>query len=314
MIISYNAMEIRQPPVLISILNYNQKVDTLRCLKSLKELNYSNYRILLVDNNSTDGSIDAVGKEFPEVKIFESKKNLGCAGGRNVGIDYFLNNTDAEYLFLLDNDAIVSSNILEELVKAFKSDGKMGIVGMKVYYLNEPNKFWFAGGAKINWSKGNFYNSGQGEIDYGQFDNGKDIDSVPGGFTFIKKVALEKIGKLDERYFIYYEDPDWCLRVKKAGFKISFAPKAIAWHNRSSSLGMESANFYYYRTRNRLLFMWKNAPKFKFFLFCFYFLYEFTYNTSLTLYLSKKHRQLRASIIGVLDFLRGKFGRTILRE
>jgi len=307
-------MNTQQPQVLILILNHNQKTDTLRCLESLMELNYSNYKILLVDNNSKDGTADKIGKLYPEVILIETKINLGCAGGRNVGIKYFLFQTKADYILFLDNDTEVDADLLNNLINVAESDNKIGLVAMKVYYFDEPNKFWFAGGAKINWLKGRFYNSGQGEMDYGQFDNGKEIDSIPGGFTFIKREVLEKAGKLDERYFIYYEDPDWCVRVKKTGFKIAFAPGAKVWHKASSSLGMESPAFYYYRTRNRLLFMWKNAPRIKFFLFFFYFLYDFSCHTLLTLYLSRKPKQFRASLIGVMDFLRGRFGERAFTE
>jgi len=310
MTISY---KLRQPYIVILILNHNQKIYTLSCLESLRKIKYANYSVLLVDNDSTDGSVDAVKEDFPEVKIIKSDENLGCAGGRNLGIDYFLNQTDADYLFFLDNDTVVDVGLLKELTSVVEMDPDIGIVSMKVYYLNQPNKFWFAGGAKINWLKGYFYNSGQDQFDSGQFDNNKKIDSVPGGFTFIKRKVIEKVGKLDERYFIYFEDPDWCLRAKRKGFKIAFAPKAKVWHDASSSLGMESPAFFYYRTRNRLLFMRKNASNFIFFIFCLYFLYDFTYKTLLTLYLSGKPKQLRASVIGVLDFLRGKFGKKILQ-
>ncbi|MBU1869590.1 MAG: glycosyltransferase family 2 protein, partial [Candidatus Omnitrophica bacterium] len=189
------------PEVLILILNYNQKNDTLACIESLGKLSYSNFRVLLIDNNSQDASAEAVLQKFPKVTVIKSKINLGCAGGRNVGIEYFLKQTKADYLFFLDNDTVVDRGLLNELVHKGESDSDIGVVSLKAYYFNQPNKFWFVGGAKINWREGNFYNSGQGEVDRGQFDQDKEIDSVPGGFTFIKRRVLEIVGKIDERYF-----------------------------------------------------------------------------------------------------------------
>lgn len=296
------------PEVYILLLTYNQKSHTLECIKSLKKLDYSNYKIIVVDNGSSDGIADEIYKLYPEIILLRSKINLGCAAGRNLGIRYFLDHTTADFLFFLDNDTEVDNGLLKELVKV-ASETSADVFGMKVYYKGEPDKFWFAGGGRINWPKGSFYDSGQGGIDNGQFDKAKEIDSIPGGFTFIKREVLDKVGGLDERYFIYYEDPDWCLRVRKAGFKMAFAPKAKVWHKASSSLGIESPAFYYYRTRNRLLFVRENASRIYFCSFCLYFLYDFTYNTLLTLYRSGKIEQARAAIIGVFDFLRGRSGK-----
>jgi GT2 family glycosyltransferase/ADP-heptose:LPS heptosyltransferase len=300
--------------VSILILNHKQDKMTLECLESLKEVDYDALEILIINNESDkDLEVDWNDKKRP-LKVINFKKNLGCAGGRNAGIEYFLQNSMSDYLFFLDNDTVVDPSIIKELVANAEKDKDIGIVGMKVYYFDEPTKFWFAGGGRINWLKGNFYDTGQKEIDKGQFNSVRPLDSMPGGFTFIKRRVLEKIGRLDERFFIYFEDPDWCTRVKRAGFKISFATKAKVWHRVSSSLGMESPSFYYYRNRNRLLFIYNNVSTLKFSIFLVYFLYDFVTRNILYLYLSKKHRQLRAAVLGVIDFFREEFGEKRLRE
>lgn len=304
----------KQVLVLIVIVNCNQKIVTLSCLDSLRKSKYHNYTVLLIDNHSTDGSIEEIRKRFPDFKISVNKENLGASTARNIGIDYFLHKTSADYLFFLDNDTEVDEGLLGELIAAGESSLDTGIVCMKAYYFNQRDMFWVAGGGKINWMKGDFYNLGQREIDKGQYDNGKDIDSVPGGFSFVKRKLVEKIGNFDERYFLYFEDTDWCIRAKKVGYKIVLASRARIWHKASSSLGAESPLFYYYRTRNRLLFMFKNAPRLFFLIFFFYFVYDYFCNTLITLYLSKKPRQLRASIIGVLDFMKSKYGQKSLSD
>ncbi|MBI4707548.1 MAG: glycosyltransferase family 2 protein [Candidatus Omnitrophica bacterium] len=294
--------------IAILILNHRQDELTLECLNSLKNVKYEDFEIILVNNESIGNFPVKWDMEKHPLKIIEEKKNLGCAGGRNLGIGYFMNNSDADYLFFLDNDAVVDVDILTELVKVAESKEDIGLVGMKVYYFNEPNKFWIAGGAKLDLRSGCFYNSGQGELDVGQYDrDGRVFDSLPGGFTFIKRKVIELIGMLDERFFIYYEDPDWCLRLRKYGLKIAFACNAKVWHKVSSSLGRESSSFYYYRTRNRLLFMWKNFSKTTFAAFFVNFSWEFIRTNILGFLIEKKHKLFFASLAGVCDFFVGRF-------
>ena len=294
--------------IAILILNHKQDELTLECLDSLKKVNYDNFEIILVNNESQGRFPVEWDRKMPALNIIEAKDNLGCAGGRNAGIDYYLRNSDAGYLFFLDNDTVVDKDILIELVKVAESKLDAGLVGMKVYYFSEPNKFWIAGGAKLDVKRGCFYDSGQNEIDSGQYDSGsRDVDSIPGGFTFIKRKVIELVGKLDERFFIYYEDPDWCWRLKKHGLKIVFAPCAKVWHKASSSLGRESASFYYYRTRNRLLFMWKNFSKITFLIFLFNFFIEFVRSNIVGFIRARKFRLFYASLLGVYDFFAGRF-------
>ena len=296
--------------VAVLILNHRQDELTRQCLVSLCKVDYDNFEIILINNESEKAFEIAWGGNNPPLRIVESKENLGCAGGRNLGIDYFFANSYADYLFFLDNDTVVDSGILKELVKVAQSDEAIGLVGMKVYYFNEPHKFWFAGGARLNVLKGEFYDSGQGELDYGQYDTGKNMDSIPGGFTFIPRKTLDTIGKLDERFFIYFEDPDWCLRLRKKGLKIAFAPNAKVWHKASSSLGRESPGFCYFRTRNRLLFMWKQCSKLVFCIFFLYFILEFSRNNVIGYLFDKKQMLARASLLGFYDFLAGNYGKS----
>lgn len=299
-------MNKRTPKVLIAIVSYNGLKHTVRCLDSLKKLKYCNYEILLIDNGSTDGTSDEVETKCQKVTLIQLKKNTGATGGRNTAIEYALK-SDCEYVFFLDNDTFVDENALTALVDLAESDETIAAVGTKAYYYEEKNRIWYFG-SHINWFCGSFVDSKQGEIDSGQLEQIREIDTFPIGFGIVRTDVIRRIGKIDDDYFIYYEESDWQMRMKRLGYKLFVTPKAKIWHNFSSSLGGETPRFYYYRNRNRLLFMWKNAPKINFPIFLIYFTFDFLYKTILTLYLSKKPIQLKASVMGVFDFFRGAWG------
>jgi len=298
--------------VLIGILTWNKKDKVLACLDAAKKLDFKDYQVLVVDNGSSDGTASFIKKFFPDITLITLQKNLGAAGGRNVIIGYFLERGDWDYLFFLDDDAVVESNTLEEMVRIAEKK-KAGVVGAKVLYHSRPGLIWCAGGAYIDWKRGRFHGSRQGEIDKGE-DFPYEVDTVPIGFSLVSREAVRKAGEIDERFFIYYEESDWQVRIKRAGVKISYAPAAKIWHKVSSSLGLESPSFYYYRTRNKLLFMRKNAKKIDFFFFIPYFLWDFTYSTLLTLLVNRMREQLKAALLGFVDFLRGEFGERKLKE
>lgn len=296
---------------LICLLSCNQKDLTLACLDSLMQLEDQGHRILLVDNGSKDDLVEVVNKKFPDVTTIKLQENTGPAGGRNFQIKYFLN-SDYDYLFFIDNDAIVDKVTLKELIKVAQQDKKVGAVGARVLFYDQPDVV-YNDGAIINWPKGNLIDADGGKHISILSNQTKNIDTFPYGFGIIKREALERIGLIPEQpYYMYYEETEWHLRFKKLGYNILLAPKAKIWHKASSTLGRDSAIFYYYRTRNRLLFVVRNAPKLYLPVFFFYFLYDFSYNILLTLYLSGKKREIKAAILGVVDFLRGVTGKKSL--
>jgi GT2 family glycosyltransferase len=168
-------------------------------------------------------------------------------------------------------------------------------------------------GAMIDWNRGLFYDTKRGEVDRGQLIT-RDIDTAPEGFCFVRKDVFEKAGFFDPRFFFYYEGGDWTTRIKKKGFRIVCLPSAKIWHKVGFSLGNESARFYYYRTRNRLLFMSTSALRISLFIFTFYFLYDFFYRTLITLFWSGQRKQIIAALDGLFDFLRGRFGYKAINE
>lgn len=224
-----------KPLVYIIVLTWNGKKDTLECLHSLKKVTYDNFRILVVDNASSDGTKVETEKLFPDTEYILNQTNLRFAGGNNVGIDYALDK-GADYILLLNNDTTVAENFLDELVDTLTRSSNIGVVGPKMYYHSGPNHIWYAGG-KIEWWKGWISHIGVREIDNGQYDQKQETDFVSGCCILVKREVIEKIGKLDTAYYIYGEDVDWCIRASRAGFKIIYQPDAKIWHKLSVSTG-----------------------------------------------------------------------------
>ncbi len=240
--------KIIKPKVFTIVLNWNRKKDSLKCLKSLEQQNYKNNIIVFVDNNSNDDSVQAVKKEFPEIKIIQNKKNFGYAKGNNIGIKYALEN-NADFILILNNDTIVDKKLISKLLEPFKSDGKIVITSSIIIDKNK-NKIWSAGG---NYSK----------ITGLVFMHKKyqeNINFVSGCAMMIKADPLKKVGLFDEKYFLYYEDADLCLRVCEQNYKLKIVNEKLVDHFESkSSGGKYSKNYLYYNFRNYWLCAKKNT-------------------------------------------------------
>jgi len=236
-----------QPSVSVILVNWNGRNDTLECLHSLAKVSYAPMHIIMVDNASADDSVDAVKREFPSVEVIPNKTNLRFAGGNNIGIKHALER-GSDYILLLNNDTTVDAEFLTELVKAADADPGIGMVGAKIYYYDDPKRIWFAGG-RIEWWKGWISHIGLREEDRGQYDTARAVDYITGCCLLVKRPVIEKIGNLDEQFFMYGEDVDWCLRVCKAGFRLVYEPKAKIWHKLSVSAG---GHFSWYKNWNKL--------------------------------------------------------------
>jgi GT2 family glycosyltransferase len=247
------------PKIFIIILNWNGLQDTLECLESVFKLNYPNYRVLVVDNGSTDDSVKIIERNYPKVILILNGENLGFAGGNNVGIKYALGQ-GAQYIWLLNNDTIVDPDALLNMMTESEKRQEIGMAGSKIYYYNYSKKIWFAG-AKINWAKGVSVHIGQGETDIGQYDYIKQVDRVTGCSMLVKKSVCERVGLFDEKYFLYVEEIDWCVRARKAGFLCIYVPSSMVYHKESvsaSGTGNWENLFYYYNTRNFLYLIEKS--------------------------------------------------------
>jgi GT2 family glycosyltransferase len=242
------------PQVAIIVLNWNGLNDTLDCLESLDQLGYQGYKVVVVDNGSVDGSVLIIRERFPAVTIIENGENLGYAGGNNVGLRYAMAQ-GADYALLLNNDTVVEPAFLRILVDAAEAEPALGIAGPTIYYHERPDVIWSAGGA-IDWRRGSTWMVGLDERDEGQFGQvPRTVDFVTGCAMLVRRAALEQAGLLDERFFAYYEETEWCVRASRAGFKIVHVPLAHIWHKISPATQADSPLVHYYMTRNRLLFL-----------------------------------------------------------
>jgi GT2 family glycosyltransferase len=288
------------PFTYIIILNWNGWQDTIECVESCLKLTYPNFRILIVDNGSTDGSESILRERFPSIDLIQSGKNLGFAGGNNAGIRHVLEQ-GADYIWLLNNDTIVDPSALNELVRVAQSDAEIGIVGSKIYYYDSPNIIWFAGGWLRNWS-GTGGNIGQLKEDDEQYNAVTEVDFITGCSLLIKREVVAKIGLMDEHFFLIFEEVDWNQRVKEQGYKILYVPSSKVWHKVSASIGLDSPAVYYYLSRNSLLFTRKHKAL---------YLPTVTFKRLLDiiyLLVHKKFSAARAVFSGIIDFYLCRFG------
>lgn len=303
------------PKVLVSLVNFNGAKDTLACLDSLAQVKIQDFElsVVVVDNASKESFQTAKQYQNFELKIIRSDRNLGFAGGQNLGVKYGLEN-GIDYFVVLNNDVILDENFLLELIKTFEKEKDCGIVSPKIYFAKgyefhkdrykeeEKGKIiWYAGG-KIDWQNVIATHRGVDEVDKGQFEKQEETDFASGCCEMIKREVFGKVGLFDEKYFLYYEDNDLSQRAKRSGFGIYYQPKAVLWHlNAGSTGGSGSALHDYYITRNRLLFGFKFAsPKTRFALI----------RESLKFIFAGRIWQKK----GALDFYLGKFGKGSFSE
>ncbi|MEM4898497.1 MAG: glycosyltransferase family 2 protein [Pyrobaculum sp.] len=196
--------------------------------------------------------------------IIKQQRNRGYAGGCNAGIKFALKHLKPKYILLLNNDTVVSEDFLVKLVRAAESHEKIGIVGPKIYYYDYGGRsdvISYTGQKIIPW-KGTGPRYGDGEVDEGQWDRPMEVDKIEGSCMLIKTDVFKKIGLLDEKYFMYFEETDFCIRAKKAGFKLLYYPKAKIWHKVSASIGKENPVKLYLYAKNRTIFVRKNFPQY----------------------------------------------------
>ncbi|MDP2432802.1 MAG: glycosyltransferase family 2 protein [Pseudomonadota bacterium] len=240
------------PKVVVVILNWNGMRDTLECLASVDVLNYPNYLAVVVDNGSFDESVEAIRTAYPHIQIIETGRNLGYAGGNNVGMQWAINQS-ADYILLLNNDTVVDAGLLDEYVKCAENRLDGALFSAKIFYFNRPTVLWNAGS---DWLplQGCHATRGSQKQDDGSFDQVCETAYANGCAFFARADVLREVGFFDESFFLIYEETDLSYRVKKAGYKIYYVPTAKLWHKVSASLdGDDSPIARYFNARNQLL-------------------------------------------------------------
>jgi GT2 family glycosyltransferase len=297
-----------QPRILIIVLCHNGLALTIACINSLHQLEYDRAEILIVDNNSTDGTPTAVRSLFPNIALIQTGANLGFAAGNNVGLRYALDH-GYDYAFLLNNDTEVTPNLLKELLAVAETDSTIGIIGPTICYYDHPERIWSAGGA-IDWHRGTSEMRGLNQRYHRPPPVPSNVDFISGCALLCRCSVLERVGLLDERFFMYYEETEWCVRAKRAGFRIIQVPQARIFHKIPLDARANQPYVAYYMTRNRLLFLratsatlsaWLNAALLQ------------DLRTCLSLSVRPKWRGRRAHRDAMIsawrDFLQQRFGR-----
>jgi GT2 family glycosyltransferase len=229
-------MDERSPLVYCVILNLNGRTLLLETLDSVRELSYPNFRVVVADNGSTDGSLEAVRELHPEVEIVENGTNLGFGEGNNMGMKH-ARERGSEWIFLLNNDITVDKDLLTEMMQVGVADQTIGMLCPKIYYADELRKLWYAGG-RVNFWTGRVSHRGIRKIDRGQYDRVGDTDYVTRCAMLIRSSALDVVGLFDPVYYpIYAEDADLSARFLRAGYRLVYVPSGRLWHKVSAFSG-----------------------------------------------------------------------------
>ncbi|MBQ3796784.1 MAG: glycosyltransferase family 2 protein [Butyrivibrio sp.] len=239
--------------VCIILINYNGKVDTEECIKSIKK-NQTDYKIIIVDNNSSNGKVeynDVIDKKSCEIVYLD--ENIGFAAGNNIGIEC-AQKYNPDYLLLLNNDTVVEADFLNSIVAKSKEYNDNAVITTKIVYYDDNEYLWY-GGCKFDGSTGEYKILGIGEKDSDFYNVEKYVEYITGCVMLFPCKVLDIIGKMSEDYFLYYEDADYCERIRRANVKMVYVPEITVYHKESRSTKKGSDIYQYYILRNYLMFI-----------------------------------------------------------
>ncbi len=242
----------------VVIVNYNGSQDTLNCLRSI-DVTKDMPHVIVVDNGSTDNSVAELKQAYPDLDLIVSPANLGFSAGNNLGIKKALK-MGAAVVYLLNNDTQVDPNLFFRSYRYVAAKNR--IAGAKIYYAKgyefhegqrgQGNILWYAGGF-FDWTAVIAKHTGVDEVDNGQYDKVGSVDFITGCFMAIPRQIFNKVGLLDESFFLYLEDSDFCLHAKRLGVELMYNPNLVLYHRNSSSTISGSPLTDYYLTRNRFV-------------------------------------------------------------
>jgi GT2 family glycosyltransferase len=240
------------PKVACVVLNWNRWADTIECVNALKECTYPKLSVIIVDNGSSDDSLARIRSAHPDVLLLESSENLGFAGGNNIGIRYALAH-GADYVWLLNNDTQPAPDAAAALVAKALTDKRLGAVASICYYADAPSVVQAWGGSRVNlWI-------GYGRLGTEPHDDNW-LHSLNGTSMLIARTALQDVGLLDEGFFLYWEDTEFCLRLRKKGWRIGAAPGSHVLHKVSASTGGNKLLLDRYQTASGLRLLRLHSP------------------------------------------------------
>jgi GT2 family glycosyltransferase len=234
----------------VLVLNWNNWKDTNECLASLQALDYGDWSVIVLDNGSTDGSVPRIRERFPDVEIMELGENLGYAKGNNAGIRAALER-GAEYVWLLNNDATVDPRALRALVEKAEGDQKIGAVGSAIYSMTHPEQLQSWGGGHVSRIGRSHHFTGPVSDERVQF--------LTGASLFLRCSAVKSVGLLDEGFFMYWEDADYCFRMRRAGWKLAVSGDSKVWHKEQGTIGKRSERLDFQFSKSAVRFYNRNS-------------------------------------------------------
>jgi GT2 family glycosyltransferase len=299
------------PSVGMVVVNYNGGAFVDEFARSLTDVDYPNLYVIVVDNGSQDGSAEVIEGARRDAVLLRCPENLGTAGGNNTGFRFCLGQ-GFDYVLVLNNDTVLTADFLARLVAS--ADERTVVVPKILYYYDHGIISTHAG--DFDWRWGRFRNTFHGRPDGPATSRPRDLQTASFCCALVPTRALREVGLLDERFFMYYEETDWLRQALDRGFRLRYDPEAVIYHRESGSSGGGWMTPFkqYYATRNRLYLMRKHqGSRFWFALFTVYFLagrlsYVGTYAAR------RQGRMLRALLLGVWDYYRGRMGRTLAVE
>ena len=242
------------PLVSIVTVNFNQWEETCELLRSLERITYPNVEVIVVDNGSEKSIPNGTQERFYSVKFLYTKKNLGFAGGNN----FALADCAGDYILFLNNDIEVEPDFLEPLVDAFTFFPKLGAASPRIHFFHRPGVLQYAGSTEMSPYTIRNSTFGNGQKDQGQYMDSRLTAYIHGAAMIVSRSVIEDVGMMYEDYFLYYEEYDWCERMKKKGFQAAYIGNSLIHHKESVSTGKKSPLKIFYLTRNRLLFARRN--------------------------------------------------------
>jgi hypothetical protein len=296
------------PTVGVVAVNYNSAAYVGEFAESLRRVRYPNFRLIVVDSASSDGSADELVCLVPGAVLLRSDENLGTAGGNNRGIGYCLEH-GFDYLLILNNDTVLTEDFLDRLVAA--ADGRTIVVPKILYHFDHSLISTHAG--DFDWGCGVFRRTFHGRPDSPAASTPREVETASFCCALVPAAAFWLVGRLDERFFMYYEETDWLQQARDRGFRLLYRPEAVIYHRESASSGggWMTPFKHYYATRNRLYLVKKHSTSGgAYALFTAYFLAGRLFYLAWHL-LRLRLRLARALVRGVLDYYRGRMGRTL---
>ncbi|MGI0148937.1 MAG: glycosyltransferase family 2 protein [Thermoplasmata archaeon] len=291
--------------VVIALVNFNGYQTTCEAIDSILPHLGPSDALVVVDNASTDGSVARLAQRYPTVRTIALQWNRGYPGGCNAAIDFALRE-EAQYVLLANNDILFAPDAIERLVSTAETDPRIGIVVPRIYYSDHPRRLW-AAGSTISPVTGLTSHRGMDceEAEFPPAPAPVDVDMCTGCCMLVKTSIIREVGRMRAEFFLYYDETDWCWRIRRAGFRIVLDDRSHIWHKVSKTVGVSSPIFWYYLTRNHILFVHLNFTRRNRFIALLYLTTVLSPHRFLLLLVLRSPQQAYAVIRGCIAGYRG---------